>query len=77
MKTDLKKKETKMKNKNKTKYGVFYKSQGRWTPILTNVKKQPRTFTSKAELNRYVNSGYFLYLKNYVLKSATTVNKIN
>ena len=59
-----------------TKYGVFYKSNGKWTPIRTYVTNKPRTFTSVRELNRYVNSSELSYLKNRILKSAVLVRKI-
>jgi hypothetical protein len=61
---------------NQIKYGIFYKSQGQWTPLRTDVKRQPRTFTSTRELERYINSSEFSYTKNRVLKSAITVRKV-
>ena len=61
----------------KTKYGIFYKSQGKWIPLRTDVTKQPRTFTSKRELARFQNSYDFTCYKNYYLKSATSVRKIS
>lgn len=64
-----------MKNKTQ-KVSVFYKSNGRWTPITTDVKRQPKTFTSARELNRFLNSSEFNYVKNYVLKSAVIVRKV-
>ena len=62
-----------MKKNNTKKFGVFYKSQGKWTPVLTEVTKQPKTFTSVNELNRFLNSWQFRFTKNYVLKSKIIV----
>jgi hypothetical protein len=64
-----------MKNKTQ-KVAVFYKSNGRWTPITTDVKRQPKTFTSQRELTRFLNSWEFNYVRNNVLKSAVTVRKV-
>jgi hypothetical protein len=64
-----------MKNKTQ-KVAVFYKSNGRWTPITTEVKRQPKTFTSARELNRFLNSWEFNYVKNNILKSAVKVRAV-
>lgn len=62
-------------NKTQARYGVFYRSNGRWSPFRTWTGKQ-RTFTSKRELNRFVSSSDFASTKNYILKSRVTVRKL-
>lgn len=62
-------------NRNQTRYGVFYRSNGRWSPFRTWTGKQ-RTFTSTRELGRFVNSRNFSVNKNYVLKSRVVVRKL-
>lgn len=62
-------------NRKQTRYGVFYRSNGRWSPFRTWTGK-PRTFTSTRELGRFINSGNFASTKNYILKSRVTVRKL-
>jgi hypothetical protein len=62
-------------NKKQTRYGVFYRSNGRWSPFRTWTGKQ-RIFTSTRELGRFVNSNDFASIKNYILKSRVTVRKL-
>ena len=61
---------------NKAKYGVFYKSQGLWTPLRTNIKRKQKTFTSTREMERFINSREFIFYKNCILKSAVTVRRV-
>ncbi len=65
-----------MSNYTINKVGVFYRSNGKWTPYRDGWTGRVRTFTSKRELNRFLKSGDFNYDKNYVLKSRVTVRKI-
>ena len=60
-----------------TKYGVFYKSNGRWIPMRTNVTRQPRTFTTTRGLNRFLNSTNTKIERNYYLKSRLLVRKLS
>lgn len=64
-----------MSNYSIAPVGVFYRSNGKWTPIRTWTGKT-RTFTSSRELRRYLNSYNFNYDKNYVLKSRVTIRKV-
>ena len=57
--------------------GIFYVSNGKWTPIKTRWTGKPRIFTSRRELNRVVNSRDFNYEKNYYLKSKISIRKFS
>jgi hypothetical protein len=59
------------KQKNNTRYGLFYRSNGRWTttPYLG------ATYTAY-QLKRQPVKGDILELKNYVLKSKIRVKAI-
>lgn len=56
--------------------GVFYRSNGKWTPFRT-VTGKVRTFTSIRELNRFLKNYEFKCEKNYVLKSKIAVRKVS
>mgnify|MGYP000945633991 CR=1 FL=1 len=60
---------------NKTVRGVFYRSNGRWTPVRTWTGKV-RTFTSDRELGRFLRSSDFNYERNYILKSRVAVRRV-
>ena len=62
--------------KQTAKFGVFYRSNGRWTPYRSSFRGNPRVFVSQRELNRFVNSSDFRFEKNRVLKSKTVVRKL-
>jgi hypothetical protein len=58
------------------KSAVFYRTNGNWAPYNLPYTGKVRTFTSRRELNRFLNSGEFSYDKNYVLKSRIAVRKV-
>ncbi len=64
-----------MSNYRTAPVGVFYRSNGKWTPIRTWTGKT-RTFTSTRELSRFLNSRDFNYEKNYILKSKVTIRRV-
>jgi len=60
-----------MANQNKTRYGVFYRSNGRWTGPYAGI-----TFTSYT-LKRQPVRGDIKYLKNEILKSRIQIRPVN
>ena len=58
-----------MKNKNKTRYGVFYRSNGRWN-------KTPYVTFTKYTLSREPVKSDIQFLKNYLLKSRLQIRPV-
>ena len=61
-----------MVNKNKTRYGLFYKIRGKWTtaPYLGS------TLTKK-QVELPMIKRHIAFLKKYVLKSKVKIRRVN
>jgi hypothetical protein len=62
---------------NTTKLGVFYRSNGRWTPYRNQWTGRPKVFTSEIGVQRFLKDDGFKFDKNYILKSKISVRKLS
>jgi hypothetical protein len=62
---------------NTARYGVFYRSNGRWVPYRNQWSGRPKVLTSTTGVKRFLKDYDFNYDKNYILKSKMSVRKLD